>query len=133
VRAAPPRDPAEPADAPRLAPGQVDRHYAPRAALWPFDGDHAAAAARLAAARAERPALRAGALLLRPPGAAWAAAARLDEIVQMPDDAAAYAARLYAALHALDDAACDVVVVERPPDDPAWAGARDRLARGAHA
>jgi L-threonylcarbamoyladenylate synthase len=47
----------------------------------------------------------------------------------MPDDPAAYAQRLYAALHQLDDAGCTVVLVERPPDTPAWHGVRDRLER----
>jgi L-threonylcarbamoyladenylate synthase len=97
--------------------------------VWAFDAGRAGvAAARLAAARAERGALRAGALLLTP----WAEPVSVDEIVQMPADAGAYAARLYAALHALDAAACDVILVERPPDGAAWAGVRDRLARGAH-
>lgn len=128
VRLAPPREPAAAADAPRLAPGQVDRHYAPRAALRLFAPDESAApAAQLAAARAATPP-RVGALLLSP----WSAPVALDEIVQMPADAAGYAARLYAALHALDAAGCDVILVERPPDTPAWAGVRDRLARGAH-
>jgi L-threonylcarbamoyladenylate synthase len=129
VHGAAPRDPAAPADAPRLAPGQVDRHYAPRAALWSFDGGAAGgAAARLAEARAARVTLRSGALLLT----RWAEPVPVDEIVQMPSDAHAYAARLYAALHALDAAGCDVILVERPPDGPAWSGVRDRLARGAH-
>ena len=60
-------------------------------------------------------------------GAPHAGAAGLR--IALPDDAPAYAARLYAALHYLDDAACDAIVVEAVPDDPAWAAVRDRLRR----
>jgi L-threonylcarbamoyladenylate synthase len=113
-------------DAPRLAPGMVERHYAPRATLHVFaPAERAAAAGWLAAARQARPALRAGALLLTP----WDGP--VDRTVRMPADAAGYARRLYAELHALDDAGCDVVLVERPPDGPAWIGVHDRLARAA--
>jgi L-threonylcarbamoyladenylate synthase len=117
------------ADAPRLAPGMVDRHYAPRARLHPFASPgRAAAAAWLAGARAERPGLRAGALLFSP----WTEAEPVDVPVVMPADAAGYARRLYDTLHGLDDAGCDVVLVEQPPAGDAWTGVRDRLARATH-
>ena len=117
-------------DAPRLAPGMVARHYAPRAAVWLFDAAaRPAVAARLAAWRAAGAGGRAGALLLAP----WDAALGTgpDVVDLLPDDPAGYARALYAALHALDDVGCAVALVERPPDAPAWAGVRDRLARAA--
>jgi L-threonylcarbamoyladenylate synthase len=115
-------------DAPRLAPGMVDRHYAPRAAVRAFAaGAREDAAAWLAAERARRPGLRAGALLLAP----WRGAGAPDVAVVMPADAAAYARRLYAELHAVDDAGCDVVLVETPPPGAGWEGVLDRLARAA--
>jgi L-threonylcarbamoyladenylate synthase len=118
-----------PAGAPRLAPGMVERHYAPRAAVRLFaPGERAAAAGWLAAERARRPGLRAGALLLAP----WAEAEPVDAAVAMPADAEGYARRLYAELHALDAAGCDVALVERVPNGAAWDGVRDRLARAAH-
>jgi L-threonylcarbamoyladenylate synthase len=123
----PVRDAPEPAadDAPRLAPGMVDRHYAPRAAVWAFDpGERGAVAARL---RALRERGRVGALLLSP----WDETPAPDLPIPMPDDPAAYARRLYAALHQLDDEACTIALVERPPDAAAWRGVRDRLARAA--
>src|SRR5204862_22335 len=52
-----------------------------------------------------------------------------ENVVRMPADARAYASRLYGALHMLDDAGCDVIVVERVPDDAAWLAVRDRGAR----
>jgi L-threonylcarbamoyladenylate synthase len=52
-------------------------------------------------------------------------------MVRMPSEPAGYARRLYETLHALDDAGCELIVVERVPEDPAWAGVRDRLERSA--
>jgi L-threonylcarbamoyladenylate synthase len=50
----------------------------------------------------------------------------------MPSDSATYASRLYDSLHSMDDAGCDVIVVERVPAGHDWAGVRDRLERAAH-
>jgi L-threonylcarbamoyladenylate synthase len=47
----------------------------------------------------------------------------------MPADAAGYAARLYAALHELDDAAVDCIVVALPPTGEDWLAIHDRLRR----
>ena len=52
-------------------------------------------------------------------------------VVPMPRDPAAYAARLYDTLHALDAAGVAHVVVELPPDTDAWLAVRDRLRRAA--
>lgn len=49
--------------------------------------------------------------------------------VQMPADPAKYAALLYATLHALDRESLPWIAVEAAPDEPAWAGIRDRLRR----
>jgi L-threonylcarbamoyladenylate synthase len=128
VLGAMPDRPAAPiaGDAPRPAPGMVERHYAPRAAVWLFDpSERDAVAARLAR---EAGGARVGALLLAP----WSASPAPAMPVPMPDDPAGYAQRLYAALHELDDAECTIALVERPPDTPAWQGVRDRLARAAH-
>jgi L-threonylcarbamoyladenylate synthase len=50
--------------------------------------------------------------------------------IELPREPAAYAAQLYAALHSLDDARVDRIVVELPPDEEAWLAIRDRLRRG---
>ena len=47
----------------------------------------------------------------------------------MPRDPSAYAQKLYAALRELDDARCEAILVESPPDTPDWAAVRDRLER----
>ncbi|RZU00574.1 L-threonylcarbamoyladenylate synthase [Rivibacter subsaxonicus] len=50
---------------------------------------------------------------------------------RMPADAAAAAHELFAALREFDAAGVSVLWVEEPPDEPAWAGVRDRLRRAA--
>jgi len=53
------------------------------------------------------------------------------KIELMPPDAAAYAKRLYAALHEFDAAGLDVIVVDLPPATDDWLAVRDRLRRAA--
>lgn len=106
------------------SPGMMDRHYAPRARLVLFrTGDREAASA--AAHAAARQGLTVGAL------ARTALDAPLHHPVAMPDQAAAYAKRLYHELHRLDQLGCDMILVEQVPDGPAWEGVRDRLNRAA--
>lgn len=52
--------------------------------------------------------------------------------IEAPDDARAYARRLYAALRELDAVRPVVILVERPPDTPEWAAILDRLQRASH-
>jgi L-threonylcarbamoyladenylate synthase len=128
VLGAPPPRAATPqrGDAPRLAPGMVERHYAPRAAVWLFDPAWPQeAAVRLRALHAEGRTV--GALLLSPAPAELA----IDHPIAMPDDPARYARQLYAALHELDDAGCAAILAERPPAGERWIGVRDRLERAA--
>ena len=54
-----------------------------------------------------------------------------DIMVRMPDEPAAYARQLYAALHAADNASSAVVVIERPPETEPWLAVLDRLNRSA--
>ena len=49
----------------------------------------------------------------------------------MPLDPAAYAAKIYAALHTLDEAGVQRIVVALPPDQTEWLAVRDRLRRAA--
>ena len=55
----------------------------------------------------------------------------VDVAIEMPSDPAGYARLLYAALHDLDDAACEVILADAVPDGPEWTGVRDRLRRAA--
>lgn len=108
-------------DAPRPSPGMLDRHYAPRARLVLVDEADVGIRVELEHSRGHRT----GAVIIH------ASVEPSPTVVRLPDDAAAYASRLYATLHAIDDAGCDVVVVERVPDSGAWLGVRDRLERAA--
>jgi L-threonylcarbamoyladenylate synthase len=52
-------------------------------------------------------------------------------VLNMPGDPAAYAYRLYAALHEADRESLDWIGLAEPPDEPAWQAIRDRLRRAA--
>ncbi|HVK64943.1 MAG TPA: L-threonylcarbamoyladenylate synthase [Polyangium sp.] len=105
------------------SPGTSARHYAPRATLVVVPAD----AARAELVRRRAAGLVTGAALVAP-GAA------VDPPVEiLPADPEGYAAALYAALHRLDDAGCDSVVVEAPPAGSAWAAVHDRLRRASSA
>lgn len=113
--------PTDPHASGLASPGLLPRHYAPRATLVcaPDEGE-AAVDALLSAGQ------RVGWLVFDYPHVL----PRDDlEIVVMPAKAAAYAAQLYAVLHALDDAHVDQIVVANPPDDENWLAIRDRLTR----
>jgi L-threonylcarbamoyladenylate synthase len=112
-------------DAPRPAPGMIDRHYAPRARLTLVSvAEASATAARVADERAGGAVV--GVLALTPGFPVLA-----DLAVAMPAEPRAYAHRLYAVLHDLDDEGCTRVIVETPPSGSAWDGVRDRLERAA--
>jgi L-threonylcarbamoyladenylate synthase len=51
----------------------------------------------------------------------------------MPDDAAAAAQELFAALRNFDSQGVRLIWIETPPDTPAWEGVRDRLQRASAA
>ena len=106
------------------SPGMLDRHYSPRAKLVLVD------AGRDIRARRERASERRVGARRRAP---LAITSRRRCATHDAGDAAGYAARLYDALHALDDAGCDVIIVERVPADArngsacatAWSAPRD--------
>ncbi|MFO0973249.1 MAG: L-threonylcarbamoyladenylate synthase [Phycisphaerae bacterium] len=106
------------------APGMLDRHYAPRAALYCCDRDlERRAAAALAAGN------RVGVLVITPRDLSPSPGLIIEA---MPREPAEYARLLYDTLHRLDAAGVDVVLVESPPTGDAWWAIRDRLQRAAH-
>jgi L-threonylcarbamoyladenylate synthase len=107
------------------SPGMMARHYAPDARVCLF-ASHERATALESAAASLRDGRRVGALLMNPEGAP-----AFTKLMTMPTDPDGYARDLYAALHAMDNSACEDVFVELPPDGPEWAGVLDRLRRGA--
>jgi L-threonylcarbamoyladenylate synthase len=50
-------------------------------------------------------------------------------LVQLPAQAEDYEAALYAALRELDNENLDVILIEQPPDEEAWAAVNDRLSK----
>ena len=54
---------------------------------------------------------------------------RVDYWLRMPREPQGYAQRLYAALRELDGVGCEAILVEAPPEAPAWAAVLDRLRR----
>jgi L-threonylcarbamoyladenylate synthase len=119
------------AEAMARAPGQMERHYAPRTRLVVFAGEGARA---LAALRAEAEAaiargLRVGALL---PGSETPALSGLDvRIEPLGADLAAISRRLYAALRALDDAGLDLLLTHTYDEEGLGLALNDRLRRAA--
>jgi L-threonylcarbamoyladenylate synthase len=110
-----------------LAPGQADKHYAPRADVWLITpGEEAEGIAALP--RHLTSAGQVTALLRTLPAQPFPEGTRVE---RLPDDPAGFARALYAALHAADAAGSAIILIERPPDTPAWRGVRDRLARAA--
>ncbi len=110
-------------DSPLPAPGMLSRHYAPRAPLEL----HTNGAARV------RTLLQAG---RRVGWLTFAASLPADPallVQRMPTEPAAYSARLYAALHELDAANVEAIVVDIPPHGEDWLAVHDRLQRAATA
>jgi len=109
-------------DAPR-APGTLAAHYAPQTLLMLAEGDLAGELAASLIRQGKRVAVLAFSAhqpVLQ--GLEWIAA---------PRDAAGYAHELYASLRRLDELVCDAILVEKPPQTPAWAAINDRLVRAA--
>lgn len=104
----------------RLAPGMAQRHYAPDAQVHLVAYGDAPAAARLLPT------------LPRPLGAlTFSLSIPADHAVHLGPDAAAAQRGLYAALHTLESAGCQTILLEAPPPAPAWDAVRDRLQRAA--
>ncbi|MFM2275013.1 MAG: hypothetical protein RL211_885 [Pseudomonadota bacterium] len=112
--------------APR-APGTLESHYAPRARV------------RLMEAPALQAALDVLGSEIDGTGTVIATYSRVvlrsssSKVLRrrMPDDAAATAQQLFAVLRDFDDQGAKLIWVETPPDEPEWAGVRDRLQRAA--
>ena len=106
---------------PQRSPGQLPRHYAPRAAM-----ECRATDGRVWVEQFAREGIRVGWLALvgddRPiPGVTT---------IAMPTNAVDYAAQLYSTLHMLDDLGVERIIVDLPPDSDDWLAIRDRLRRG---
>jgi L-threonylcarbamoyladenylate synthase len=120
---------------PARSPGQQPRHYAPRAKMVVSPQPEADVKNLVGTVN------RIGWLRLpstdpSTPGAGLSrdGSVEIDSlvIIDMVNEPIGYAARLYAALHKLDDAQVDVIVVDLPPGNTEWLAIHDRLRRAAH-
>jgi L-threonylcarbamoyladenylate synthase len=109
------------ASEPSRSPGLLNRHYAPRAALECIENNGQERVKELTLAG-----LRVGWVFFENGSARGAPGV---EMIRLPRDPMSYAAQLYAALHALDAAGVDRIVVELPPRSPEWLAIHDRLRR----
>jgi L-threonylcarbamoyladenylate synthase len=119
------------AEAIARAPGQMERHYAPRTPLIVFagQGERALAAIRTEAETALAQGKRVGALL---PESEIEALYGLDmRIESLGDDLPAISRNLYAALRALDSAGLDLLLTHTYDDIGLGLALNDRLRRAA--
>ncbi|HEY7982536.1 MAG TPA: L-threonylcarbamoyladenylate synthase [Ktedonobacterales bacterium] len=131
--AAPPEQAASATEEPARAPGQMERHYAPRARLIAFDGD--GAAATRAVAEAVRVAVasgaRVGALVSEEEAPALDGLGARVFALGPAGDLAAIARNLYARLRELDDASVALIVTHTFAGEGLGLALRDRLRRAA--
>jgi L-threonylcarbamoyladenylate synthase len=106
---------------PSRSPGQMKRHYAPRTALELIQES------RSRVEELSWQGLRIGWVTYREEDEEIASP--LVSRILLPGDSVSYGAQLYAALHTLDDAGLDRIVVEMPPTGPEWLAVHDRLRR----
>ncbi len=117
-------EPTQDPEGPLRSPGQLSRHYSPKARLeiWSWESD-----AELLE-RVTRESISPGQLFVlthsRVPEEPIPA-----QISFLPDDPEAFARALYGYLHECDDRGAQLVVIEELPTGSAWDGIRDRLQR----
>jgi L-threonylcarbamoyladenylate synthase len=108
------------------SPGQLSRHYSPRARLlvrgWKDEADLTAFAFGTGLALEKIHIIAHHRIPLNSP---------FGRVVVIPDDPEAFARALYSELHACDDAGAELIVCETPPELPEWQAIRDRLKRAA--
>jgi L-threonylcarbamoyladenylate synthase len=107
---------------PVRSPGLQEKHYAPRTPLELVCDNNGEERVRFHL----RAGLRVGWLTLGPPNCNPPPGVR---ILEMPIEPEAFAARLYDALHLLDEADFDVIVAQNPPETEVWTAVHDRLSR----
>jgi L-threonylcarbamoyladenylate synthase len=110
------------------SPGQHAIHYAPGAPAFRFEPEQIAAAMKLV----EKELPESCAALWMGKAADGTKSLRQmkwQASVALSNEPAAYARQLYAALRQLDLPEVKMILVEMPPDLPAWAAIRDRLTR----
>jgi L-threonylcarbamoyladenylate synthase len=108
------------------SPGQLKKHYAPKAKLLILKWNDAADLKH----QIQRSNLIAGEchVIAHSQIPSPEPFARVSVI---PHDAEAFARAIYGELHHCDDAGAEAIIIEAPPEAPEWAGITDRLRRAA--
>jgi L-threonylcarbamoyladenylate synthase len=108
------------------SPGLLKKHYSPKARLvvlnWRNDAD---LNSKLSTFNLPRSTCHVIAHTTIPSGE------NLARVSVIPHDAEAFARALYAELHRCDEVGAEWIVVEAPPETPAWSAIADRLQRAA--
>jgi L-threonylcarbamoyladenylate synthase len=108
------------------SPGLLKKHYSPKAKLVVLDWlDEETLRLQLLAYSLPPAAVHIIAHTKIPAGFAP------ENVSVIPHDAEAFARALYGELHRCDAAGAGLIVVEAPPESPAWSGITDRLRRAA--
>jgi L-threonylcarbamoyladenylate synthase len=109
---------------PLKSPGQLKKHYSPKAKLMVLSWrDTADLKSQLAARGVNAAASQIIAYASIPSAEPFA------RVSVIPHDAEAFARAIYAELHRSDEEGAQTIVVETPPDSPEWSGIADRLRR----
>jgi L-threonylcarbamoyladenylate synthase len=112
------------ASGPLKSPGQLKKHYAPKAKLLVLNwSDDAELKLKIRRAKFDTQHCHVIAHARIPSPEAFA------RVCVIPHDAEAFARAIYAELHSCDEAGAQTIVVEAPPDTPEWSGIADRLRR----
>ncbi len=107
-------------NAPR-ASGRLKSHYAPKTGTEIVTGDIARRIAELADRK----------IAVMAPNACQIVSDNVVFALDTASDVKAYAHNLYDALHRLDAAGADIILIAEPPQTPEWAAVNDRLGRAA--
>lgn len=110
---------------PLRSPGMLARHYAPKAKLIVSENSVHTVQELLNSCG------QVGWLRLSGSTVECSSVPSAIKIIEMPRDAAAYSARLYAALHEMNEIGVDCIIADSPPTGNDWLAIHDRLRRAA--
>jgi L-threonylcarbamoyladenylate synthase len=109
---------------PLRSPGMLARHYAPKAKLICVSENSVHTVQKLLNSYGQ-----VGWLRLSGSEVEGSSVPNAIKIIEMPRDAAAYSARLYAALHEMNEIGVDCIIADSPPTGNDWLAIHDRLRR----
>jgi L-threonylcarbamoyladenylate synthase len=114
------------------SPGQLRKHYAPKARLvilgWRDDADFKSQLARLFAERSWQVAAERIFVIAH---THIPVSAHVGRVSVIPHDAEAFARAIYSELHLCDEAGAELIIVEAVPPSVEWRAVADRLQRAA--